>query len=56
MDCSNYRGISLLDIVGKVFARVVLSRLKVLSDRVYSDSQCAFREGRSTVDMIFALG
>ena len=28
MDCSNYRGISLLDIVGKVFARVVLSRLK----------------------------
>ena len=30
-DCNNYRGISLLIIVGKVFARVVLSRLQVLA-------------------------
>ena len=26
-DCNNYRGISLLSIVGKVFARVVLVKL-----------------------------
>ena len=27
-DCNNYRGISLLNIVGKVFARVVLNRIQ----------------------------
>ena len=54
-DCNNYRGISLLSIVGKVFARVVLSRLQNLAVRVYPESQCGFRAGRSTVDMIFSL-
>ena len=42
-DCNNYRGISLLAIVGKVFARVVLSRLQALGERVYPESQCGFR-------------
>ena len=54
-DCNNYRGISLLSIVGKVFARVVLCRLQALASRVYPESQCGFRAGRSTVDMIFSL-
>ena len=31
-DCNNYRGISLLSFVGKVFARVVLKRLQVLAE------------------------
>ena len=54
-DCNNYRGISLLSIVGKVFARVVLKRLQAVADRVYPESQCGFRSKRSTVDMIFSL-
>ena len=54
-DCNNYRGISLLSIVGKVFARVVLNRLQKLADRVYPESQCGFRSERSTIDMIFSL-
>ena len=54
-DCNNYRGISLLSIVGKVFARVVLNRLQSLASRVYPESQCGVRAGRSTVDMIFSL-
>ena len=29
-DCNNYRGISLIDIVGKLFAKVVLMKLRVL--------------------------
>ena len=29
-DCNNYRGISLLSVVGKVFARVILVRLQEL--------------------------
>ena len=51
-DCDNYRGISLLSIVGKVFARVILKRLQILADRVLPESQCGFRSKRSTIDMI----
>ena len=51
-DCNIYHGIFLLSVVGKVFARVFLARLQILADRIYPESQCGFRSGRSTVDMI----
>ena len=54
-DSNDYRGISLLIIVGKVFARVVLSRLQVLASRVLPESQCGFRAERSTIGMIFSI-
>ena len=54
-DCNNYRGISLLNIVGKVFARVILIRLQKLAERIYPESQCGFRAKRSTIDMVFSL-
>ena len=54
-DCNNYRGISLLSIVGKIFARVILIRLQKLAERIYPESQCGFRAERSTIDMIFSL-
>ena len=54
-DCNNYREISLLSVVGKVFARVVLDRLQILADRIYPESQCGFKSGRSIVDMIFSV-
>ena len=53
-DCNNYRGISLLSIVGKLFARIILRRLQVLAERINPESQCGFRSKRSTVDMIFS--
>ena len=54
-DRKNYRGISLLCIAGKLFARVALHRLQQLAERIYPESQCGFRSKRSTVDMIFSL-
>ena len=54
-DCNNYKGISLLGIVGKVFARVILIRLQKLTERIYPESQCGFRAKRSTIDMVFSL-
>ena len=54
-DCNNYRGISLLSIVSKTFARVMLNRLQTLAECVYPEAQCAFRAERSTIDMIFSL-
>ena len=51
--CDNWRGISLLDVVGKLLARIVQERLQVIGERVLPESQCGFRKGRGCVDMLF---
>ena len=53
--CGNYRGISLLSVVGKVFANIILQRLKNLAELIYAQSQSGYRSGRSTIDGIFTL-
>nr|VZI32247.1 unnamed protein product [Spirometra erinaceieuropaei] len=53
--CDNHRGISLLNIAGKIFARILLNRLNNhLEQGLLSESQCGFRRHRGTTDMIFA--
>ena len=55
-DCGNYRGISLLSIAGKIFARILLNRLSThITPEVLPETQYGFRGNRSTVDMIFCL-
>ena len=54
-DCNNYRGTTLLSIVGKVFDRVIRIRLQKLAERIYPESQCIFRAERSTIHMVFFL-
>ena len=54
-DCSNYRGISLLSIAGKIMAKILQKRLSILAETVLTESQCGFRQQRSTIDMIFSL-
>ena len=51
--CDNWRGISLLDVVGKLFAKIMQSRLQMVVEDLVLDSQCDFREGRGCIDMIF---
>ena len=51
--CDNWRGISLLDVVGKVMARIAKERLELIADRVLPESQSGFRKGRGCIDMIF---
>ena len=54
--CDNYRGITLLESVGKVLARLLLNRLtEDICPTVIPESQSGFRSGRGTVDMIFAV-
>ena len=54
--CDNHRGISLLNVVGKIMARVILNLItQYLLDDVVSESQCGFRRNRGTIDMIFAV-
>ena len=54
-DCNSYRGISLLSVTGKVFARVLLATLKQVASRIYPESQCGFCSRCSTVGMIFSV-
>ena len=55
-DCGNYRGISLLSIAGKIFARILLNRLSIhITPEVVPETQCGFRSNRTTADMIFCL-
>ena len=54
-DCGNCRGISLLSVTGKIFARVILNRRITVSEQTLPEAQCSFWTGRSTVDMIFAV-
>ena len=54
-DCNNYRGISLLSVVGKVMYRVTVNRLSDFAECVVPESQCGFRKNCSTIDQIFSI-
>ncbi|BHF57987.1 hypothetical protein SprV_0100093600 [Sparganum proliferum] len=54
--CSNHLGISLLNIAGKIFVRILLNRLnKHLEQGLLPESQCGFRRHRGTTNMIFVV-
>ena len=44
--CDNWRGISLLEVLGKVVARGVQNRLQKLAEKLLPESQYGFRKGR----------
>ena len=54
-NCDNWRGIALLDVVGKVVAQILQARLQELAEEVLPESQCGFRKARSCTDMIFTV-
>ena len=55
-NCGNYRGIYLLSIAGKIFARILRNKISThITPEVVPETQCGFRGNRSTVDMIFCL-
>uniref|UniRef100_A0A669EXX2 Reverse transcriptase domain-containing protein n=1 Tax=Oreochromis niloticus TaxID=8128 RepID=A0A669EXX2_ORENI len=53
--CSNYRGITLLSLPGKVYARVLERRVRPLVEPRIQEEQCGFRPGRGTLDQLFIL-
>ena len=54
-ECKNYRGISLLSIIGKVFMKVIQSRLQKHREQTSREEQAGFRPGRGCCDQIFTL-
>ena len=54
-DCKNYRGISLLSVPGKVYGRLLIERVRGMTEGLIGEEQCGFRSGRGCVDQIFAV-
>lgn len=56
-DPNNYRGIALLNVLGKIFTKVINSRLVswIEKCKLQKEEQAGFRKGYSTVDNIFVL-
>ena len=53
----NYRGITLLSLVGKLFTCILNTRLNDWAEKyhIYVEAQAGFRKGMSTLDNIFVL-
>ena len=54
-ECKNYRGISLLSVPGKVYGRLVIERVRKLTEASVRDEQGGFRKSRGCVDQVFML-
>ena len=54
-DCRNYRGITLLSVPGKVYAHVLLNRIKAHLHHLRRTEQSGFTPHRSTIDRIATL-
>ena len=53
--CTNYSGISLISVPGKVYAKCFEKKCREIVEPKLTDAQCGFCSGRSTMDQIFAL-
>ena len=54
-ECSNFRGISLLSVVGKLFGRVLIKTVRAVTECAIGEEQCRFRQGRGCMDQVFAV-
>ena len=53
LECSNYRGIN-IRVVGKVYARVLNDRVKLMTADNVMDEQGGFKAGRGCNDQFFS--
>ena len=52
-ECGNSRGISLLSVVGKVYGRVLINKIRNKTESVIAEVQGGFRRGRGCTDQTF---
>ena len=43
--CDNWRGISLLDVAGKLLGQIMQEHLQCITESILPDSQCGFWQG-----------
>ena len=54
-ECSNSRNISLLSVVGKLYGRVLIKKVRSITECAIGEEQCGFRQGRGCMDQVFAI-
>ena len=56
-DCDNYRGITLLSCIGKLFTSILNNRLNafITDNNILSKNQAGFRKAHSTLDHVYSL-
>ena len=54
-ECSYWSGISLLSVVGKLFGRVLIKRVRAGTECALEEEQCGFRQGRGCMNQVFAV-
>jgi hypothetical protein len=54
-NCNNWRGITLLAVISKVFTRIVLDRISGILETGIWKEQAGFRPNRSCIDQVNTL-
>ena len=54
-ECSNFRGISLLNVEGKVYGRILINRIRDKTEHTIVEVQSGFRRGRGCTDQLFIV-
>ena len=54
-ECSNSRGISWLCVVGKLFGRVLVKRVRAGTECAIGEEQCGFRQSRGCMDQVLTV-
>jgi sorting nexin-29 len=55
MECSNYRGVSLLNTAYKILSNILFARISPFAENIVRIYQCGFRKNTSTTNQIFTL-
>ena len=53
-ECINYRGVSLLSVVGNIYAGILINRVRKVTQGLIDDKQGGFRTGMGFVDPTFS--
>ena len=54
-ECKNYRGISLLIVVGRIYVGILVDRVRTVTGGLIDEEQGNFRAGRRCLDQVFSL-
>ncbi len=48
--CGSHRGICVLSIFGKIYNRIIIDRVRNITEKLVGEEQGGFRKGRQCVD------
>ena len=54
-DCDNWRGITLIPVIMKIFGSAIINRIGVCVDNKLRNKQAGYRQDRNTTEQIFVL-